>query len=347
MAQCESGQTKVANRYLTEARASTDDIERLVLVKRSLKACQTFIGWVELGKVQIALDNVADAVAAFESARDVYTPDNNGFYTSSELKRLAIGNAWLADIYLKVGELASASVATQEASRAYGILQVQKPMRLVQLQAEIDDAMASADASVLARTFDLQHQLSTRGIGVRAKVRESNEPPEVLAETDALQAEYDNVPVAVALNTQNSVNPKPEASAAVVNEPTRPESIMDSGTLSESRLNIPVLFEFDSAKLSGASQNSVNQLGSAISALGLDSSASVIVVGHTDSQGDANYNQALSLQRANTVLSAFRTLVSSNPNFEARGSGEKELRYTGSSSDDHRRNRRVEIIVRR
>ena len=70
----------------------------------------------------------------------------------------------------------------------------------------------------------------------------------------------------------------------------------------------------------------------------------VRIVGHTDSQGDAYYNQTLSERRAWRVKAA---LVEYYPQLGSalftEGRGESQLRHQGWSPAIHALNRRVEI----
>ena len=329
-ARCDEGEREVARLLVEKAQASTDEIERLVQLKESLRACPEFVSWFELGKVQLELDNTRDAALAFESARDFYQPDAQSTYTADEMQRVAVSNAWLAEAYQRNGDTASASVAVQESTGSFIAAGLVPPQRLVELQGQIDDELAQTDARVLTRSLNIQHQRATRGIGVRRVIQdESSADAQVL--TNRIATEYAGTSLA-SLDT-GSANPLPQRS--------------DTALASESRLNIPVLFAFDSDELSAEGAATINQLSQAINALSLSSGATVVIVGHTDSVGDAGYNMGLSERRADTVLAAVQPRVQTQPSFESQGRGETELRYAESTSNDRRRNRRVEIIVRR
>ena len=208
---------------------------------------------------------------------------------------------------------------------------MQPPQRLLELQGQIDDELANTEARVLTRSLNIQHQRATRGIGVRPAIRNSESTADAEALTDRISTEYAG-----------------ESLASLATEPTIPlPQQTDDPTVSESRLNIPVLFAFDSDQLSAEGAATIQQLSQAINALSLSPETAVVVVGHTDSVGDASYNMSLSERRANTVLAAIRPMVQAQPSFESQGRGETELRYAESTVNDKRRNRRVEIIVRR
>lgn len=322
-----------------DASTTVDDIDRLILYKRSLSVCPEYSAWLELGKVELKLENYIDAAYAFENAVDFYQGSNNSEYSTSQLQRIAIANGWLAETYALNDELAYALVATQEAAASFDALGQATPGRLLVLQATLDDATSQADATVLARSFQIQHQRASRGIGVRPRLIQESESAAMVEETVAIVSDYTGesaaaqVAVAPAQSTDQPGTSSAEASVAA--------------SATESRLNIPVLFEFDSATLTPRSLVSINRLGVALASLKMTEQDSVLVVGHTDSQGAAAYNLSLSQQRARSVSATLGTLLNGQVRMVSEGRGENELRYTANTADDHRRNRRVELIVRR
>ena len=70
------------------------------------------------------------------------------------------------------------------------------------------------------------------------------------------------------------------------------------------------------------------------------------VVGHTDSDGSNEYNQALSERRASSVGN--RLIAEGVPNGRVllEGRGEREPIATNSTADGKRRNRRVDIVIK-
>ena len=69
------------------------------------------------------------------------------------------------------------------------------------------------------------------------------------------------------------------------------------------------------------------------------------VVGHTDSTGDAGYNQSLSEQRA-AAVQAFLKAAYPNVNITSSGLGEETPVATNSTPEGRQLNRRVEIEVK-
>lgn len=111
----------------------------------------------------------------------------------------------------------------------------------------------------------------------------------------------------------------------------------------EPKVQLRVHFGFDSAKLDDQGQRQVDELGKALLDF-TEQGYRVVIIGHTDQQGEEKYNQRLSEARANTVVAVLRQHF---PRLEgtltAEGRGEAELRYKGKDEQDHYLNRRVEV----
>lgn len=110
-----------------------------------------------------------------------------------------------------------------------------------------------------------------------------------------------------------------------------------------------VYFETGSAGLTEASQATLGQL---LDAAAQRAGADIVVIGHTDTLGGTESNDALSLERAQQV----RTMLLQRQLFvlhqfpgqriEAVGRGERELAVPTADEVDEPRNRRVEILLR-
>lgn len=75
------------------------------------------------------------------------------------------------------------------------------------------------------------------------------------------------------------------------------------------------------------------------------SDTTVTVVGHTDSVGDAAYNQSLSEQRAQSVASYLRSQGVESQRFNVMGYGEQSPIASNSTKEGRAQNRRVEITL--
>jgi len=122
--------------------------------------------------------------------------------------------------------------------------------------------------------------------------------------------------------------------------PTRRSSDAQPGP----KIDVTVHFATDSAEIEPRSRGQVEQVARAASRLDLGQ-ARLLIVGHTDSRGPEQYNQVLSLRRAQAVKDALvmehglaaDTLV-------AEGRGESELLVRPERGpEDYAKNRRVEL----
>jgi outer membrane protein OmpA-like peptidoglycan-associated protein len=71
----------------------------------------------------------------------------------------------------------------------------------------------------------------------------------------------------------------------------------------------------------------------------------VMVTGHTDSVGDAHYNQGLSEQRAESVASYLRQQGVAGQRMRAYGAGEQQPVASNVTAQGRAQNRRVEITL--
>ena len=72
----------------------------------------------------------------------------------------------------------------------------------------------------------------------------------------------------------------------------------------------------------------------------------IAVVGHTDTVGDLDDNDRLSLERAQTVKQGIEAAGISAVSIQASGRGERELLVPTADRVDEPRNRRVEVTIR-
>lgn len=109
------------------------------------------------------------------------------------------------------------------------------------------------------------------------------------------------------------------------------------------KVAVRVEFATDSAAIDAANGAKVRALADALHR-SPDSAMRYRLVGHTDSRGGEAHNQALSEQRAASVLAA---VLAQQPDLDGRmealGRGERELLAPGAEMRDHQLNRRVEV----
>ncbi len=109
------------------------------------------------------------------------------------------------------------------------------------------------------------------------------------------------------------------------------------------KINIKILFASRSVLIDERGLEQVKELGKALLSYAR-SGQRILIIGHTDIKGSAQYNQKLSENRAKSVI---KTLVSLYPELKGsldyKGMGFRHLRYKGDQEKINRLNRRVEI----
>jgi outer membrane protein OmpA-like peptidoglycan-associated protein len=105
-----------------------------------------------------------------------------------------------------------------------------------------------------------------------------------------------------------------------------------------------VLFDIDSAVIRSDASPILDQLAELVRLMNVDE---VIIAGHTDATGVADYNLHLSRQRANAVSDYLRERGAlSNVNVLVQGLGEQQPVATNETAEGRQQNRRVEITLR-
>ena len=108
-------------------------------------------------------------------------------------------------------------------------------------------------------------------------------------------------------------------------------------------INLPdVLFQFDSARLTGDAESTLTSITEVISDI---PERSIAVEGHTDSIGSTSYNKQLSVRRARSVTNGLKRRGISSNRLRMAGFGEGAPIASNNSEQGRSRNRRVEIIV--
>lgn len=112
--------------------------------------------------------------------------------------------------------------------------------------------------------------------------------------------------------------------------------------ISDSSVNIPLNFEFNTTSLTPESIANVKVLADTLAES--FSRKSVLFVGHADVRGEAEHNLSLSLGRAQVIR---QQVIALHPSLEPQiaivGKGESEPLSTGDLESDHRINRRLEV----
>jgi outer membrane protein OmpA-like peptidoglycan-associated protein len=108
-------------------------------------------------------------------------------------------------------------------------------------------------------------------------------------------------------------------------------------------VSFTVYFVFDKDELTAESLAQFNRIKAE---LAVRPAPEVVVIGHTDRVGALEYNDKLSLTRAETVRAALIAAGIMPLQMEVAGRGEREPAVPTADEVKEPRNRRVEIIVR-
>ena len=104
-----------------------------------------------------------------------------------------------------------------------------------------------------------------------------------------------------------------------------------------------ILFDTDSYQLKESSKSTIDSIIESIKKIYPD--RELIVEGHTDSTGSADYNQKLSESRAKTVADYILPSLN-HDKVSYRGLGDKEPIDSNSTASGRQKNRRVDIIIK-
>ena len=103
-----------------------------------------------------------------------------------------------------------------------------------------------------------------------------------------------------------------------------------------------ILFDFDSSELTPSERDDLDGVAKALKD---DPDLSLRLDGHTDSIGTSQYNDSLSLQRANAVLDYLRGKGVNMDRLQAQGYGKDNPAESNTSPEGRAKNRRVELEI--
>jgi outer membrane protein OmpA-like peptidoglycan-associated protein len=124
------------------------------------------------------------------------------------------------------------------------------------------------------------------------------------------------------------------------------KDVTSSGSDVKMNLRTDVLFDFNSAKLSGRAKSVLDEAAQEIKAKADPAKRPLTIDGHTDSKGSDQYNLKLSRERAEAVTKQLQARLGKQFKYSPHGKGETELIAKEGGPDDAKaraRNRRVEI----
>jgi outer membrane protein OmpA-like peptidoglycan-associated protein len=103
-----------------------------------------------------------------------------------------------------------------------------------------------------------------------------------------------------------------------------------------------LLYDFDSDQIRAEAANNLRNLASS---LGKFPNTDLLIVGHTDAAGTADYNQGLSQRRASAASAYLVTRGVSLNRLRTSGRGETEPIATNDTEAGRQQNRRVEVAI--
>lgn len=117
-----------------------------------------------------------------------------------------------------------------------------------------------------------------------------------------------------------------------------------TGQKETKKINLKIMFDVNSSSIRIESFHLLAELGKALSSQALKNKI-IIINGHTDSDGDEEYNLKLSHKRANAVKKYLVSNFQITSALETRGWGESSPLVANDSAQNKQINRRVEIVA--
>lgn len=133
---------------------------------------------------------------------------------------------------------------------------------------------------------------------------------------------------------------KPEP-VAKVEQPAPPVAKVEPPPAQRVRLAADALFDFDKAVLKPEGKVMLDALAATLQGEG----ANVVITGHTDARGSDQYNDRLSMQRANAVRAHLMLAGIDGLRMVAIGKGKREPTCTENTETCHATNRRVDVKI--
>lgn len=103
-----------------------------------------------------------------------------------------------------------------------------------------------------------------------------------------------------------------------------------------------LLFDFDSDRIRPEAAKNFQELAKSLNKFG---NSNLLIVGHTDSQGEDAYNMSLSQRRANAASAYLQSQGVPSARISTSGRGESEPVATNDTDAGRQLNRRVEVAI--
>jgi len=280
------------------------------LYAQAAEVCDRSEYWMSLGDLwfnDFLGDSAEDVNAEGKPALDAYTSALEAAQREGNKVRGAAAARSLVNFGIRAGDPINAKKFLILASQ----LDPDHP-ELPPLQDEVDYLQAELS------TDELETSLSTtRGLGVAS---------DILAKAGD----------ACSFWSEELCNPGAETSDAdATPSPDKP---------SGRSIDIPINFQLNSTETTAATASNIVNLAKVLA--NQPEGQQILLLGHADARGDANYNMNLSQQRAAAVRDQLTALQPSLAGrIEAEGRGELEPIDAGTSERAYNNNRRLEIII--
>jgi len=143
--------------------------------------------------------------------------------------------------------------------------------------------------------------------------------------------------------------PQPAVKKIVVKEEPAPTAIIIPKEKGATIVFDNIYYDYNSA---GIQKGAAAELDALADALLLNANMEVLLISHTDSRGETNYNLMLSEERALSAKQYLKERGINPRRISTRGSGEKEIRNkckngTPCTEEEHKYNRRTEVKILR
>ncbi|MBU0993067.1 MAG: OmpA family protein [Proteobacteria bacterium] len=151
----------------------------------------------------------------------------------------------------------------------------------------------------------------------------------------------------IVFGSETQGNPEPDQKvsqfASSSGEIVRALNTIDANRTPDGSVNLNIEFDYNSYKIRPSSVPLLNELGKALHSADL-MDKSILIKGHTDSDGPADYNQVLSLNRARAVRTYLVSKFGISPaKLATAGYGESIPLVPNTTPENKQINRRVEI----
>ncbi|UGA56644.1 outer membrane beta-barrel protein [Vibrio sp. VB16] len=149
------------------------------------------------------------------------------------------------------------------------------------------------------------------------------------------------VGLAYTFGSTDKATPVTEPEVTIVEPEAIEPEVIEPEVVSINELSSYALFKFDGTTLSSEADGHLSPM---LKRLQDHSEAQLFIIGHTDSQGSASYNEQISLQRAQSVASYFENNGIAANRIQVEGRGESEPVADNSTLEGRALNRRTEVI---